>query len=276
MLLRLFVFLTFLVMMSNVTAKETERWVVDYAQKLNHKEFKPYDVVVLDSNVDAEVKYLQEQDKLTIGYLSLGEISDHRDYFDLAKSKGLLLEENPNWPGSYTVDVRKKEWVKIVIEKLVPQLLFKRFNGVMIDTVDQIAALEQKDPKKYQGMKQAAAHLILAIRKHYPQMTIMMNRGFDIVPQVANSLNILLGESVYTKYNFETKTYEKVSPSDYEWQVNKLNEARKLNPLIQIFTLDYWNPDDKEFIKEIYRVERENGFVPYVSTVDLQQVIPEP
>lgn len=276
MIPRLLIFLTYMVMMNSVTATETERWVVDYARKFTHKEFKPYDVVVLDSNVGSEVKYLQEQNKVTLGYLSLGEVSNQRDYFDLVKNQGLLLEENPNWPGSYTVDIRKKEWVKLVIEKLIPQILFKRFDGVMLDTVDQVVALEQKNPKKYSGMKDAAAHLIQAMRKHYPQMKVMMNRGYDIVPQVADSLNIILGESVYTKYNFQTKSYEKVSPTDYKWQVDKLNEARRLNPLIQVFTLDYWDPEDKEFIKEIYRVERNNGFIPYVSTIDLQKVISEP
>jgi polysaccharide biosynthesis protein PelA len=276
-MLRLFyIFLTYVVMMNSVTASETKRWVVDYAQKFTPKEFKPYDVVILDSDVGTEVKYLQEQNKETLGYLSLGEIASDRSYFELVKSEGLLLEEDPNWPGSYIVDIRKKEWVKLVIEKLVPQILFKRFNGVMIDTVDQVIALEQSDPEKYKGMKEAAAHLIKAMRYHYPQMTIMMNRGYEILPQVADSLNIILGESVYTKYNFQTKQYERVSPDDYAWQVARLNQARKVNPLIRVFTLDYWNPDDKEVVKEIYRVERENGFIPYVSTIDLQKVIHEP
>ncbi|MEM1282326.1 MAG: endo alpha-1,4 polygalactosaminidase [Chlamydiota bacterium] len=262
--------------MNSITATEIERWVVDYAEIIQPKEFKAYDVVVLDTKVGPELKFLQEQNKQTIGYLSLGQVLAQRDYFDLVKKEGLLIEEDPDWPGSYTVDIRKKEWVKLVIEKLIPQVLFKRFNGVMLDTVDQVAALEQKDPEKYRGMTEAAAHLIQAMRKHYPQMTIMMNRGYEIVPQVADSLDILLGESVYTKYDFQTKSYKKVSPDDYKWQVEKLNQAREVNPLIQIFTLDYWDPEDKEFIKEIYRLERENGFIPYVSTIDLQRVIPEP
>lgn len=276
MFCRLLTLLTFTVTMNSITATEIERWVVDYAEIIQPKEFKAYDVVVLDTKVGPELKFLQEQNKQTIGYLSLGQVLAQRDYFDLVKKEGLLIEEDPDWPGSYTVDIRKKEWVKLVIEKLIPQVLFKRFNGVMLDTVDQVAALEQKDPEKYRGMTEAAAHLIQAMRKHYPQMTIMMNRGYEIVPQVADSLDILLGESVYTKYDFQTKSYKKVSPDDYKWQVEKLNQAREVNPLIQIFTLDYWDPEDKEFIKEIYRLERENGFIPYVSTIDLQRVIPEP
>lgn len=258
------------------TASEIKRWVVDYSENVNPKKFEPYDLVILDSGVSFELKYLQEENKETLGYLSIGEVSSKREYFNYVKSKDLLLGENPNWQGSYVVDIRKREWVELVINRLIPQILFKRFNGLMLDTVDQAVALEHQDPEKYGGMKNAAIHLIRAIRHHYPNIVLMMNRGYDILPETALDLNIVLGESVYTKYNFQLKKYEKVTDEDYDWQVNKLKEAKRQNPLIEVFTLDYWDPNDTDFIKEIYKIERENGFVPYVSTVDLQKVMDEP
>lgn len=257
-------------------ALETKSWVIDYSEIIAPEELKSFDLIVLDSRVGLERKVLQEEKKKTLGYLSLGQISEKRDYFPLVKREGLLLEEDPNWEGSYLVDIRKRQWGSLVVEKMIPQILFKRFNGLMLDTVDQITALERKEPEKYKGMREAAIRLIEAIRYHYPDITLMMNRGYDILPEVATDLNIVLGESVYTTYNFNTKKYEKTKAEDYRWQVDKLLEAKKINPSIEIFTLDYWYPEEHSFIKEIYRVEREKGFVPYVSTIDLQKVIHEP
>lgn len=260
----------------SVEALVATSWVVDYSEVIDLERLKRYDLIILDSSAGLERKVLFEEGKKILGYLSLGQLSDKRDYFSIAKREGLLLEEDPNWKGSYLVDIRKRKWCSMVIEKIIPQILFKRFQGLMLDTVDQISALEVKDPKRYGGMREAAVRLVKAIRYHYPNIILMMNRGYDILPEVASYLNISLGESVYTTYNFTTKKYERVKPSDYEWQVNKLKEAKAINPDIELFTLDYWYPEDKKTIAEIYRTERKNGFIPYVSTVDLQQVIDEP
>lgn len=41
-------------------------------------------------------------------------------------------------------------------------------------------------------------------------------------------------------------------------------------------TLDYWNPADTAGLRRIYRAQRANGFLPYVATVELDRLVPEP
>ena len=163
-----------------------------------------------------------------------------------------------------------------MIEELIPQILYQRFDGIFIDTIDNAVHLEESDPQKYHGMKQAAIDLIKAIRLNYPSMKIMLNRGFEILPQVAKDIDMELGESIYTDWNPNKKTYELVAAPLYKKNVQVLRDAKKINPNLEIFTLDYWNLKDEAGIKKIYQVERENGFIPYVSTLDLTQVVPEP
>lgn len=269
--------ISYLIMtLDQLTAKEPKTWVVNYSAHIIPEELASYDLIVLDTEVKHEIKHLQEQEKETLSYLSLGEISNKRDYFSLIKSKGLLLEENPNWKGSFVVDIRKKEWAAFLINQLVPKILFQRYEGILIDTIDQVTAIENRNPKKYAGIKEAAIQLVQAIRYQFPHLQIIVNRGYDILNEIAPYINGVLGESVYTKYDFTSKKYVKVSKEDYKWQVDRLKKAEKINPLLSIFTLDYWEPSDKEMVRQIYRVERENGFIPYVSTIDLQKVVPEP
>jgi hypothetical protein len=73
-----------------------------------------------------------------------------------------------------------------------------------------------------------------------------------------------------------TQAYRRQSPGDVEWQVGKLNEAKRLNPNLKVFTLDYWDPADVDGVRALYREQRARGFAPYVSTPRLDRVIAEP
>ncbi|NBV79638.1 MAG: hypothetical protein EBR62_07240, partial [Verrucomicrobia bacterium] len=65
-------------------------------------------------------------------------------------------------------------------------------------------------------------------------------------------------------------------PSQSAWQVNALRQAKLSNPKLRVFTLDYWDPADTAGLKDLYRRQRAQGFVPYVSTPLLDTIIGEP
>jgi hypothetical protein len=118
--------------------------------------------------------------------------------------------------------------------------------------------------------------LVKEIRKAAPAATLMVNRGYDLLPQIAGNINIALGESVYGTYDFATKTYRRVPEPGYREQVALLSKLKSINPSLRICTLDYWNPADRDGIRRIYREERSHGFDPYVATISLDQLIREP
>lgn len=254
----------------------TPKWVVYYNDQADVSEFSAYNPIVLDSDYHPNLLGFIQRKKTILGYISLGEVEKERSYFNAVKNEGILLEENQYWPGSFFVDLRDPRWTKRVIEELIPQILMQKFHGLFFDTLDNAAHLERKDPEKYRGMTAAAVNLVKAIRMHYPQIKIMMNRGYELLPEVVNILDMELGESVFSDYNFEKKTYQHVSQERYQQQVKMLKDAQKMNPKLQIYTLDYWDPKDSKEVKRIYQEQRKNGFIPYVTTVDLHHITPEP
>ncbi len=256
--------------------KPIQRWAAYYSNKEPVEAFSPYQLVVFNYDEHPLMQGMQDKEIITLGYLSLGEVEKKQPYYEDVKKQGLLLGENPHWKGSFYVDVRNKLWQKRVIEELVPAILFQRFNGVFLDTLDDAEYLENLDPVKNKGIKQAAIDLVKAIRLHYPPIKIMVNRAYYMLPQVASIINYELGESIYSTYNYDHKKYELVSEKEYNDQVKLLNNAKKLNPNLQIFTLDYWDPHDVEGYKKIYNVQRAHGFIPYVATLHLDTLIPEP
>lgn len=268
-----------LVLMSTLQAKNTNLyspWLVYYTNLENIEAFSNYQLLVFDNDNHPPLGELKKQGKLILGYISLGEVESYRGYFQAVKRQGILFGENPYWKGSYFVDMRSEYWSQLVMDQLIPKILEQGFDGVFLDTLDNPLFLENQDPIKYKGMKKAASKLVKAIRIYFPYAKIMMNRAYELISDVGPFIDMILGESVYTDYDFEQKTYRLVEPSTFEKQVLLLQNALKINPNIGIYTLDYWNPKDNNMIRQIYKVQRSKGFIPYVSTIKLDRIIEEP
>ncbi len=251
-------------------------WMVYYGSELASSAFSSYELVVLDNENHTLVPPLVDKGKTVLAYLSLGEVEQYRPWFASVKAEGLLLSENKNWPGSFLTDLRDVRWTSRVIEGLIPAMLRRGFHGVFLDTLDNAVALERQNPEKYKGMTDAAVQLVLTIRRHYPEIKIMMNRGYEILPHVGHAIDMELGESVYSDYDFTTKKYALVETSLNQFQVSLLQDAADKFSELKIYTLDYWSPEDKKGIARIYQLQQENGFSPLVSTIGLDQIIPSP
>ncbi len=250
-----------------------DNWTVYYSDKEPVSAFQKYSLIIFDSDYHPDIDALIDEGKTVLGYISLGEIENSRWYYSKMQKSGILLNENKYWKGSYFVDVRSHIWVSFVINTLVPNLIQKGFSGIFIDTLDNPAELERVNPKKNKGMTEGAVRLVKAIRMNYPNIKIMLNRGYEILPEVAKYINYELGESIFTDYNFKTDKFEYVENTIYKEQVKILKHAVKINPDLKIYTLDYWNKNDKKMISEIYKIQRANGFIPYVATIELDELV---
>jgi len=251
-------------------------WVVYYAADAPFEAFESFNLLVLDRDYHPPLEPLADSGKTLFGYISLGEMNREREVYQRLSDWGILRDENTSWPGSFFIDVRDTRWVALVIEEMVPAILHRGFHGLFLDTLDNPPELERRDPVGNKGMTKAAARLVQAIKLHWPDVPIILNRGYELLDDVAFHIDHVLGESVYADYDFTDKTYGKVPEDLYRWQVDTLKRAAAKNPDLSVLTLDYWYPDDRETIAEIYRTQLANGFSPYVATVELDRIVPPP
>lgn len=235
-----------------------------------------FDVAVLDGEVDRAILSKFSDDSLLLGYLSLGEAHQGRTYAAVLRRQGLLLSRNSNWPEARFVDVRDARWKRLVVNDLVPAILERGFRGLFFDTLDSSAFLEQSNPVVFAGMTEAAADLVLAIRRAHPNVPLMVNRGYALLPRIAAEIDMVMGESVHTTYDAAKDSYVRVAPDAARWQLERLNDARRIRPSLQLFSLDYWSPNDPAGIARVYAEAQANGFISYVATIDLSQVVPRP
>lgn len=252
------------------------RWAIDYGAGTDARAARRYDLLVLEPDHAVPPAHVRRAGAVAIGYLSLGEIEKSRPFVAALAAAGALFAANPDWPDARMADLRHPRWRAEVLDRLVPAILARGYDGVFLDTLDNAEALERADPVAHAGMVQAAATLVREIRRRFPGIVIVVNRGYATLPAIAGAVDGVLGEAMATRWDFARRRYERLSDADWAWQAERLRAARAANPALALLTLDYWEPGDTRTVKGLYARERAAGFVPYVSVLSLNHIVAEP
>lgn len=249
------------------------RWIAFYGETADEQVLAGYDLVVLDRMFRGAKAAITRRGARLFGYLSLGEINTADGFFPRLDPQA-VLEPNPAWPATRRIDIRHPAWRELVLGGIIPAIVAGGFTGLLLDTLDTPAHLERQDPVGKRGMRQAAVELVRAIRHRYPDLTLIMNRGYDLLPMLAPSLDALMAESLITTGDAEG--YKWNSEAEIAQHLALIARAAHRRPPLPVLSLDYWQPADLTGIRQIYRRERELGHLPYVATRLLEIIIDEP
>lgn len=251
------------------------KWIVFYGVDAPESLLAKYDIVILDYRYKGAVKNIISAGSKVCGYISLGEINSSDPVFtDL--DRNALLERNPNWTGTYRVDVRHPAWQALVLEKQIPGIISSGFNGLMFDTLDTPPFLERSDVNRYRGMSAAAIKLVAKIRSRWPDLMLISNRGYAILPDIVLDVDAIIAESLLSAPDNDSDGFSWVDQKQVELQLSLLEPAKVRRDPLPILSLDYWDPNDLKTVAEIYRKERALGHHPYVAPRLLNQIIAEP
>jgi polysaccharide biosynthesis protein PelA len=255
-------------------AKSSVRWMAYYGETADEQMLSSYDIVMLDPGFKGSIGQVAKAGARVCAYLSLGEIRS-TDPFFAQVDRAALMDENPDWSGTFRLDVRHQSWQNLVLRRVMPDIIAKGFTGLLLDTLDMPPYLEQIDLDRNHGMRQAAVDLVRSIRESYPHMLVLMNRGYALLPEVAASIDGVVAESLLTTYNSgRDGGYRWNAASEVALQLSLLAPAKHHRLLT--LSLDYWDPEDPGTIGKIYALERKLGNHPYIATRLLDRVIPEP
>lgn len=256
---------------SGLSIDKQDRFAVYYGSDATPEALKAFSVIVLDGDYHPDLIPLKDNHTL-LGYVSLAEAKPHQiDSIDEA----LFIQDNPDWGGKL-IDIRNEAWTEQLLEQQIPMILDKGFDGLMLDTIDSALHLETTDPDAYAGMREAAIALIKAIRQHFPNAKLMLNRGFAIHEHVASDIDMILAESILSHFDLKTDQASFFPDDVYASYVRRLHAINSQFKHLRVYSLDYWDITDKKGVKDIYAIQRSHGFIPYVTTPDLTTIHPEP
>ena len=247
-------------------------WAVYYAAAPEAAaDLARFDVVVLDPHAHPPLPLVKRHGSLLLTYVSLGEVNTNHPEYAAIAGEPWVLSPNPSWPDARRLDVRAPAYERWLLDRVVPGALAGPVNGLFLDTADTALDLEQADPRRFKGAARALERVLAEMKRRHPRALLMINGGLPIAERLPTVLDAVALESIWTDYDFKAKAY-RVRPADEaESRALLLNRVVALG--LPVFTLEYTAADrGAPWPAELIQRSRARGFIPYVSTIGLDQV----
>ncbi|MGK0184677.1 MAG: hypothetical protein ACI9R3_000451 [Verrucomicrobiales bacterium] len=249
---------------------------VNYSPEPDAEELLAYDIGILGAQTNADLAAGQALGRQYLGYISLVEVADGA-HLKAARQAGLLTKAtNPVWKGA-VADVTNPAWKEFVLQQLAKPIAARGFDGFFLDTADSVA-LVAKSAKDRARCAMSLVDIVRSLRAAYPDKQIVINRGFDLLPDLGKAIDGVLIESVFRSYDFKKKAYIPTAPTDSKALVEHIHRIKATGR--EVYVLDYVAEDDSTVASETLSRIVETGASAYLATPNLDgtttgPVVPE-
>lgn len=243
-----------------------------------------FDLVVVDYSVDGtdqfafsseQVSYMQRKPdgsrRFVLAYMSVGEAEDYRFYWLSRWREGnpsWIVDSNPDWPGNYKVAYWEPIWQRIVFD-YTDRILDAGFDGVYLDIIDAYEYFEERGRNTAdQDMVDFVSAIAAHAREEDPGFMIFPQNGAELASRIPEFLDIVDGigqEDIYYGYEEDDEPTPADTTREIENELDVFKQAGKL-----VLTVDY--AGSTKNINDAYRKSNAKGYVPYVSTRDLDRM----
>lgn len=225
-------------------------------------------IVEADNVKPHELKALRANGGDVFAYLSVGEVSPTRKWFDQIRPEW-VLGDNRVWD-SKVMDLNSAGWQQFVIERIVDPLWQAGYSGLFLDTMDSFKLFATSDAQQH-GQIKALDALMKAIHQRYPKMRFIANRGFEVLPTIGHLLEAVAAESLFASWDNGLKVYRETKQEDQKWLLDQLHAVKDRLP-VDIIIIDYLEPNRREDAKKVAQRISDEGFIPWISIPSLDMV----
>lgn len=214
-----------------------------------------------------ELVELKRNGTIAYSYLSIGEVGEHRNWFDRVPLSA-VVGTNGDW-NSKLMDLADPSWQRFVLQRAA-ELAQRGYEGLFLDTMDsyQLFVISEADRRAQQT---ALANLVARIKTQYPQLSIITNRGFEVVDQIGPYIDAVAAESLYAGWNNALQTYVDVPDADRQWLQLKLQAIRQ-QLSIDTIAIDYLPAHKRSEARSIAAKIAADGSVPWIANPSLDYV----
>ena len=247
-------------------AADQERLYINYASKPSAQDLLRYNLCILDPWSQADLAPGQKKGHTYLAYLSVVEVADASPMHQRAVTRGVSFgAKNPAW-SSHVMDVGSDAWKNHLLEDGVRRAREAGYQGLFIDTADSVSLLG--DPAQQKMARSDIVDLLREVGKSWPEARIIINRAFDLLPQLQTTVHGVLVESVYQTFDASRKRFIPVSEPDSAWVVARIKEAQNLG--FTLYTVDYVSPANLDLARQTVTRLRALDTVPLVTTPQLR------
>jgi uncharacterized protein (TIGR01370 family) len=212
-----------------------------------------------------DVAALHREGTIPVAYLSIGEQPQHEApaVWTLIDPQSGRPALNGAWQTAF-VDCRVAAWRRHLVHERVPRLLSRGFVGLFLDTLD----VQERYPQTRQGV----AQLLRDLRAQYPQIILIANRGFSLLPEAAGLFNAFLFEAFTTRHM--AGRYQMWDEAELDWTAKQAAALATASGQCPLLALDYAPPDHHVLRRKARERALAHGLVPYVTTWTLDWLPP--
>ena len=239
------------------------RYAFIYSKNIDDSFISFYDKVVVEADSIDNIYALRYPDKM-VAYVSVGEIEPWRKT-KRPYNKSWVITKNKTW-NSLIADLRNSDYQAFIFERIAT-LYQKGYRNFFLDTMDAYH-VTQRDRKIFKSQQKALIAFVHKLHTKYPQSKLIINRGFELLPEIHNEIDAVVAESLIARYDHAKKRYLHVPKNDYNWLLTNLKKAKKYG--LDAISIDYSNKST-QVRQQIAKKIRQQGIIPYVSDGLLQE-----
>jgi uncharacterized protein (TIGR01370 family) len=204
---------------------------------------------------------------LLLGYFSIGEAENYRDYFKTLPSS-VIGPADPNWPGDYQVAYWSNEW-KAVATTYLDTMIKLGYDGMYLDVVDeyQLAWAQKNAPGG--DAEGAMVNLVKYLSDHAhaqnPNFKIWANGAEELL---SNATYLQTIDGLYKEELFYTDNGALQSQADVNWTLDLLHKATALGK--DVVDVEYVSGASK--IADIHTKAAAAGIGSYIAHLDLNGI----
>lgn len=236
-----------------------------YADNPPLQELAQFDWAVVESGhmSSTDVGRIRALGSQPFAYLSVGEFDGDRvQLAELGLVKGASPMRNKAW-SSQVMDLASPQWRNHLFAR-AKMLQAQGYAGLFLDTLDSFQLLPESE---WPSQRIALASFLRELHTREPKLKLFFNRGFEVLPELDGVAAAVAVESIHSGWDPVAKRYRPVTQADRDWLEIHLKSLHKKG--IPVVAIDYLPPEQREQAKKLARQLREEGFIPYVTTPEL-------
>lgn len=223
--------------------------------------------VVIEPSSGLNPHVLEKEGAKVYAYASLGEAINLNQY-GKPIDKSWVLAKNQNWQ-SLVLDQTNPAWQAFFINQLITPLWNKGYRGFFLDTLDSYRIVSE-DPQKMKKQQEGIISTIRAIKAKYPDAKLILNRGFEVLPEIKTLVDGVVAESLFNGWNNQKKEYFQVSEKDRQALLKELYAVKKMG--IPVTVVDYLSPKDAAKAEAAAKKIADLGFNPWITDSSFTQI----
>ncbi len=239
-----------------------------YADKPPLPELAQFDWAVVEPGhmAPADVKTLSGMGSQPFAYLSVGEFHGGKRELDKqALGAAVSPTRNKAW-NSQVMNLAAPAWREYLLAQ-AKALQAQGYAGLFLDTLDSFQLLPAADQE---AQRLALASFLRELHQRQPALKLFFNRGFEVLPELEGVPAAVAVESIHAGWDASAKRYRPVPEADRQWLETHLQPLRAKG--IPLVAIDYLPPERREEARKLARRLRDEGFIPYIGTPDLDSL----